>query len=60
MKTTYEFYVAATEGAEPRFVPVPCESDREIVSRARELLAAHSAAAVEVRRDGQVLFQLLA
>ncbi|HEY0649330.1 hypothetical protein [Phenylobacterium sp.] len=58
MLTTYEFYVAQADGAEPRFVPVLCESERELVRRARELLGEKNAAFVEVRRAGQPLFRL--
>lgn len=58
MLTTYEFYVA-DEPREPRFVPVACESERELVGRARELLAKEHADFVEVRRQGAVLFRLM-
>lgn len=59
MLITYEFYVADSEGAELRFVPVLCESERELVSRARELMAETKAGFVEVRRAGEVLFRLV-
>lgn len=58
MLTTYEFYVA-DEPREPRFVPVLCESERDLVRRARELLAQEHADFVEVRRGGAVLFRLV-
>ena len=60
MLTTCEFYVAEAEGAEPRFVPAPCESERALVHRARELLAETHAGFVEVRRAGEVLARLVA
>ena len=59
MLTTYEFYVAETPGAEPRFVPVLCESERDLVRRARELLAQENAESVEVRQAGKLLFKLV-
>jgi hypothetical protein len=59
MLITYEFYVGETEGAEPSFVPVLCESERGLMRRARELLAERKASFVEVRREGRVLFRLV-
>lgn len=59
MMTTYEFYVAEAEGAQARFVPVLCESERDLVRRARELMAEMNAGFVEVRRAGEVLFRLV-
>lgn len=59
MMTTYEFLVAETPGAAPRFLPIICESERELVGRARQLLAERNAESVEVRLAGQLLFKLV-
>lgn len=58
MLTTYEFYVAQKDSA-PRFVPVLCASELELMRHAREMLAQEAAEFVEVRRGGEVLLRLV-
>lgn len=58
MLTTYEFYIAQKDSP-PRFVPVLCASELELMRRAREMLAQEGAAFVEVRRGGEVLLRLV-
>lgn len=58
MLTTYEFYVAKKDSP-PRFVPVLCGSELELMRHAREMLAQEAAEFVEVRRGGEVLLRLV-
>ncbi|MCC7266292.1 MAG: hypothetical protein IT546_03010 [Caulobacteraceae bacterium] len=58
MTTPYEFYVSDSH-RRPRFVPVVCESERDLVRRARELLEQEQAEAVEVRCGDRIVFRLV-
>ena len=58
MQRTYELYVAQKHEP-PRFVAVPGDSIRDIMSKARVILAEEDADSIEVREQGQLLFTLM-